>query len=119
MNGDGIADSIGSSQNANAANGSLTGQAHVFLGSNNIGNIPTNGGDLDGSHGAAFTGAFAAIFLVLISMELAYSIEMDLTAFVSSQGVRINGAVANDRVGYGASNAGDVNGDGFDDIILG
>ena len=62
MNGDGIADPIGSSQNANAANGSLTGQAYVFFESINIGNIPTNGSDLNGSDGVAFTGAFAANF---------------------------------------------------------
>ncbi len=155
--GDGIADSIGSSQNADAANSSLTGQAHVFFGSTNIGNIPTNGGDLDGSDGATFTGAFAASFsgididgigifhgdgsddllvtapiakwsivntgggenYIIFGSTAGFSSSIDMTAFVSSQGVRINDAVANDRFRYGASNAGDVNGNGFDDIILG
>jgi hypothetical protein len=37
----------------------------------------------------------------------------------STRGFVINGEVANDRSGYSVSSAGDVNGDGLDDLIVG
>ena len=36
-----------------------------------------------------------------------------------SDGFRLNGERANDRSGYSVSSAGDVNGDGYDDVIIG
>ena len=36
-----------------------------------------------------------------------------------SNGFAINGIAAYDRSGYSVSSAGDVNGDGFDDLIIG
>jgi hypothetical protein len=36
-----------------------------------------------------------------------------------SNGFKLNGAAANDQLGWGVSGAGDFNGDGYDDIILG
>jgi hypothetical protein len=36
-----------------------------------------------------------------------------------TNGFRLDGIDANDQSGYSVSGAGDVNGDGFDDVIIG
>ena len=43
----------------------------------------------------------------------------NLSALNGSNGFAINGLAAYDYLGYSVSNAGDVNGDGFDDLIIG
>ncbi|MEL6266886.1 MAG: integrin alpha, partial [Pseudomonadota bacterium] len=44
---------------------------------------------------------------------------VDLSALDGSDGFRLDGGGSGDRSGYSVSDAGDVNGDGFDDIIIG
>ena len=44
---------------------------------------------------------------------------IDLTGLTTADGFMIQGDVAFDHAGYSVSSAGDVNGDGFDDLILG
>ena len=44
---------------------------------------------------------------------------IDLAALPAAQGFRIFGADAGDQSGFSVSSAGDVNGDGFDDLIVG
>jgi hypothetical protein len=44
---------------------------------------------------------------------------LDLSALNGSNGFAINGIAANDASGWSVSSAGDVNGDGFDDLIIG
>ena len=41
-----------------------------------------------------------------------------LTGFTGSNGFQINGETAYDRSGYRVSGAGDLNGDGIDDLVI-
>ncbi|MFM8745622.1 MAG: beta strand repeat-containing protein, partial [Aestuariivirga sp.] len=54
-----------------------------------------------------------------VSSPISVSIIADLTTLSATQGFVIQGDVANDRAGYSVASAGDVNGDGFDDMIVG
>ena len=45
--------------------------------------------------------------------------DIDLTTLAASDGFIIQGDDAGDRAGYSVASAGDVNGDGFDDLIVG
>jgi glycosylphosphatidylinositol phospholipase D len=44
---------------------------------------------------------------------------LQLSALDGSNGFALNGAVLRDRSGYSVSDAGDINGDGIDDVIIG
>ncbi|MCP5000937.1 MAG: hypothetical protein GY933_19900, partial [Hyphomicrobiales bacterium] len=50
---------------------------------------------------------------------MAYPATIELTALTGPDGFQINGEAAGNWSGYSVSNAGDVNGDGFDDLIVG
>lgn len=45
--------------------------------------------------------------------------DLDLTYLVSTQGISITGAQSGDQTGYSVSGVGDVNNDGYDDVIIG
>ena len=49
----------------------------------------------------------------------AFSAVFDLSWLTGPNGFQINGEAAGDRAGFSVSDAGDVNGDGFDDLIIG
>ena len=44
---------------------------------------------------------------------------INLSSLEGSNGFRLDGAAAYDRSGRSVSNAGDINGEGFDDVIIG
>ncbi len=56
---------------------------------------------------------------VLYGTNSGFSASIDLSSLNASTGVVINGAVANHYSGSSATSAGDINGDGFDDLIIG
>ncbi len=64
-------------------------------------------------HGVAVTETLESRVL------LAASNPVDLTALDGSDGFRLEGIADGDEIGYSVSNAGDVNGDGYDDLLVG
>src|SRR6056297_345204 len=70
------------------------------------------GADPGGSSGAGET-------YVVFGSSGGFATSLDLSALDGSDGFRIDGIDENDSSGYSVSGAGDINGDGFDDIIVG
>jgi len=56
---------------------------------------------------------------VVFGKTSGFDATMNLSDLNGENGFRLNGAMINDHSGRSVSNAGDVNGDGFDDLIIG
>ncbi|WP_204154598.1 integrin alpha, partial [Leptolyngbya sp. CCY15150] len=56
---------------------------------------------------------------VVFGKASGFNATQNLSALDSSNGFRLDGAAAGDRSGGSVSSAGDINGDGFDDLIIG
>jgi hypothetical protein len=56
---------------------------------------------------------------VVFGSNSGFAAGLDLSTLNGSNGFAINGIAANDGSGFSVSSAGDVNGDGFDDLIIG
>src|SRR5262249_9734538 len=56
---------------------------------------------------------------VIFGTDAGFGTRIDLAALTPSQGFVIYGADKSDSSGHSVSSAGDVNGDGFDDLIIG
>src|SRR5262245_46330266 len=63
--------------------------------------------------------SFAGESYVVFGMASGFSTSIDLATLDGSNGFRLDGIDANDRSGYSVASAGDVNGDGFADLIVG
>ncbi|MFO1173528.1 MAG: FG-GAP-like repeat-containing protein [Hyphomicrobiaceae bacterium] len=62
-------------------------------------------------------GTRAGATYVVFGKGSAFSASFDISSLDGSTGFQINGAGANDNLGISVAGVGDVNGDGFDDII--
>src|SRR5688572_6764365 len=60
-------------------------------------------------------------FIAYWSLASTSTTAVDIYAsnLTTAQGFKITGGITNDWVGYSVSSAGDINGDGIDDIIVG
>ncbi|BBK31414.1 FG-GAP repeat protein [Stella humosa] len=56
---------------------------------------------------------------VVFGATAGFGASLELSALATTAGFRINGASAGDEGGWSVASAGDVNGDGFDDLIVG
>ena len=70
------------------------------------------GGDPNGNSGAGES-------YVVFGAAGGFAPSLSLAALDGTNGFRIDGNDASDRSGYSVSSAGDFNGDGFDDVIIG
>jgi Ca2+-binding RTX toxin-like protein len=72
-----------------------------------------------GANGAAPNDiSFAGQSYVVFGSNSGFSASLDLSALNGSNGFAINGIAADDQSGSSVSSAGDVNGDGFNDLII-
>ncbi|SEF59916.1 FG-GAP repeat-containing protein [Nitrosomonas ureae] len=72
-----------------------------------------------GASGADPNGPRSGSSYVVFGKASGFSAAMDLTSLNGSNGFRLDGEARYDYVGSSVSTAGDVNGDGFDDLIVG
>ncbi|SOD22187.1 beta strand repeat-containing protein [Nitrosomonas ureae] len=94
----------------------------------NSGRSVSNAGDVNGDGfddvivGALLAdsnGSDAGSSYVVFGQANGFDATMDLSDLDGGNGFRLDGAGMYDRSGYSVSAAGDVNGDGFDDVIVG
>ncbi|WP_271069004.1 hypothetical protein [Caulobacter sp. NIBR1757] len=81
-----------------------------------------NGDGIDdliiGAYSAAPNGAFSGASYVVFGRTTGFSANLDLSTLDGTTGFQISGEVAFDRSGASVASAGDVNGDGVDDLII-
>jgi hypothetical protein len=87
----------------------------------NAGDVNGDGFDdlIIGAWGADPNGDWSGSSYVVFGKASGFSATMDLSSLDGSNGFRLDGVSEHDFTGNSVSNAGDVNGDGFDDLIVG
>ncbi|MBE9098899.1 hypothetical protein [Vacuolonema iberomarrocanum] len=74
--------------------------------------IGASGADPDGNNSAGSS-------YVVFGRQTGFGASLNLSTLNGSNGFAINGVAASDRSGVSVSSAGDINGDGIDDLIIG
>ena len=110
---------------------SALGQGFIIRGddaNDQLSSSVSNAGDVNGDGiddliiGAPYGdngGSNAGEAYVIFGQAGATRTDIDLTTLAATDGFVIQGDVASDLAGFSVSGAGDINGDGFDDVIVG
>jgi Ca2+-binding RTX toxin-like protein len=72
-----------------------------------------------GARGADPVGNYSGASYVIFGKGSGFTPDVSLSALDGANGFRISGAATGDNSGFSVASAGDVNGDGFDDVIVG
>ena len=72
-----------------------------------------------GARGADPNGSSSGASYVVFGKANGFTANLNLSALNGANGFKLSGVAANDKSGNSVSGAGDVNGDGFDDLIIG
>jgi hypothetical protein len=86
-----------------------------------LGDINDDGFDdlIIGAQYANPNGIYSGSSYVVLGHAGGFAAEIELSDLDGTDGFQINGEAAEDRAGFSVASAGDVNGDGFDDAIVG
>ena len=93
--------------------------------SDSTGRVVSGAGDVNGDGiddlliATSNTNNFTGESYVVFGTSTGFSASVDLSALDGSNGFILNGIEALDNAGFSASSAGDLNGDGIDDFIIG
>ncbi|BAZ29674.1 hypothetical protein NIES4074_21210 [Cylindrospermum sp. NIES-4074] len=109
----------------NGANGfAINGIAELDYSGSSVSSAGDVNGDgfddlIIGANGADPNGSSSGQSYVVFGKSSGFSPTLNLSTLNGANGFAINGIAEGDNSGYSVSNAGDVNGDGFDDLIIG
>lgn len=108
-------------------NGSNGFRLDGVAGSDDTGEVVGSAGDINGDGfddliiGAPhnFDDFYSGSIFVVFGKASGFAATLPLSSLDGSNGFRINGVAAGDAAGQAVGSAGDINGDGFDDLLIG
>ena len=108
----------------NGSNGfKLSGSNAEYTGRSVSGAGDVNGDGFDdliiGANKSDINGTYAGISYVVFGKASGFSANLNLSTINSSTGLKLTGVSNYDQSGRSVSSAGDINGDGFDDLMVG
>jgi hypothetical protein len=113
--------------NLSTLNGT-TGFRVIGASNNNFGKVVSVAGDVNGDgiddliigeDYADFSGSNSGAAYVVFGKVGGFGATLDVSTLTGANGFRLTGVAADDFAGYSVSGAGDINGDGFADLIVG